>query len=319
MLELKIDTDQPNGVFQIEQDIQIFVLIYNHSEKISGQLIWRVKTDSGDRLVENTVSLQLLPGKNRHDYNFEPDQLCVGFYQIESQFQFCQQVVSDQMTIGYQPSSLQVFLTRQPDFDDFWHGTESQLRQIEPNYQSECQPNMENKRFKVYLVEICSFDNLRVRGWLEVPKSTGKHPAILRVPGYGQAMAPLNPPFDCVTFSFNPRGHGNSDDTPDKDLGYWIRGLDQPDSYFYRGAYMDVLRAMDYLLMLPEVDPEKTAVWGGSQGGGFSLVVAALRPKTRYCIADVPFLCDWKRYFQLTQWDEIDQWLRLKHGSRDWT
>ena len=33
MLELKIDTDQPNGVFQIEQDIQIFVLIYNHSEK----------------------------------------------------------------------------------------------------------------------------------------------------------------------------------------------------------------------------------------------------------------------------------------------
>ena len=172
MLELKIDTYQPNGVFQIEQDIKIFVLIHNYSEKrFSGRLTWRVKTDSGDRLVENIVSVELLPGKNRHDYNFEPDQLCVGFYQIESQFQFCQQVVSDQMTIGYQPSSLQVSLTRQPDFDDFWHGTESQLRQIEPNYQSEFQPNMENNRFKVYLVEICSFDNLRVRGWLEVPKT----------------------------------------------------------------------------------------------------------------------------------------------------
>ena len=48
-------------------------------------------------------------------------------------------------------------------------------------------------------------------------------------------------------------------------------------------------------------------------------MVAALRPKTRYCIADVPFLCAWKRYFQLTQWDEIDQWLRQKPGSRDWT
>ncbi|MAT75349.1 hypothetical protein CMK14_09435 [Candidatus Poribacteria bacterium] len=54
---------------------------------------------------------------------------------------------------------------------------------------------------------------------------------------------------------------------------------------------MDVLRAMDYLLSRPEVAPEKGVVWGASQGRGFSLVVAALRPQSRYCIADVPFLC----------------------------
>ena len=40
MLELKIDTDQPNGIFENNQQVQVFVLIHNHSEKsIGGQLI----------------------------------------------------------------------------------------------------------------------------------------------------------------------------------------------------------------------------------------------------------------------------------------
>lgn len=68
---------------------------------------------------------------------------------------------------------------------------------------------------------MCSVDSQTVQEWLEVPKSVGKHPALLRVPGYGETMTLLNAPFDWITFSFNPRGHGNSDDTPDADLGYW--------------------------------------------------------------------------------------------------
>ena len=47
--------------------------------------------------------------------------------------------------------------------------------------------------------------------------------------------------------------------------------------------------------------------------------MAAFRTKTRYCIADVPFLCDWRKYFQLTQWDEIDQWLAQQPEKRNWT
>ncbi|MDP6746680.1 MAG: alpha/beta fold hydrolase [Candidatus Poribacteria bacterium] len=321
MLTLKIDTDQPNGIFENGQHIQPFVLVDNHSDKsLTGQLMWRVTTDTGDFQEETTVAVTLPPGSScQRTSVLESDQLTAGFYRMESQFQHQQQVISDQMMIGYQPDLIQTPLTRQPNFDDFWSKAETQLRQITPNYRAERQPNMGNERFNVYLVEICSVDNLAVRGWLEIPKSVGKHPALLRVPGYGETMTPLNAPFDWVTFSFNPRGHGNSDDTPDDNLGHWVRGLDQPNSYFYRGAYMDVLRAMDYLLSRPEVDPEKGAVWGASQGGGFSLVVAALRPQTRYCIADVPFLCNWQRYFQLTQWDEIDQWLAEKPETRNWS
>ena len=122
MLELKIDTDQLNGIFENNQQVQVFVLIHNHSEKsIGGQLIWQIKTDSGSHLVENIANINLQPGKHQNDYNIEPDLLGVGFYQVEALFQFDQgSVVSDQMTIGYQPSSLQTILTRESDFDNFW-------------------------------------------------------------------------------------------------------------------------------------------------------------------------------------------------------
>ena len=61
MLELKIDTDQPNGIFENNQQVQVFVLIHNHSEKsIGGQLIWQIKTDSGSHLVENIANINFI-------------------------------------------------------------------------------------------------------------------------------------------------------------------------------------------------------------------------------------------------------------------
>ena len=41
MLELKIDTDQPNGIFENNQQVRVFVLIHNHSEKRIVVTIWQ--------------------------------------------------------------------------------------------------------------------------------------------------------------------------------------------------------------------------------------------------------------------------------------
>ena len=148
MFTLKIDTDQPNDIFENGQHIQLFVLIDNHSDKsLTGQLMWRVTTDTG-RIPGGDYGYRYpTPGSSRKDYTLEADRLAAGFYRMESQFQHQQQVVSDQMMIGYQPDLIQVPLTRQPDFDAFWHKAETQLRQTSPNYRAERQPNMGNERF----------------------------------------------------------------------------------------------------------------------------------------------------------------------------
>lgn len=51
------------------------------------------------------------------------------------------------------------------------------------------------------------------------------------------------------------------------------------------------LRALDVLAAQPEVSPERLIVGGMSQGGGLALVSAALSPKVKLCLADMPWLC----------------------------
>ncbi|MET4783176.1 cephalosporin-C deacetylase-like acetyl esterase [Glaciihabitans sp. UYNi722] len=51
---------------------------------------------------------------------------------------------------------------------------------------------------------------------------------------------------------------------------------------------------------LPEVDPERVAVVGGSQVGATALAVAALRDDVRAVVAHVPFLCDIRRASRIT-------------------
>ena len=64
MFTLKIDTDQPNGIFENGQHIQPFVLIDNHSDNsLTGQLMWRVTTDTGEFLEETTVTVHPTPRK----------------------------------------------------------------------------------------------------------------------------------------------------------------------------------------------------------------------------------------------------------------
>ena len=75
-------------------------------------------------------------------------------------------------------------------------------------------------------------------------------------------MKPVGGQENLIIFSFNPRGHGNSqDDIPGKPHDFWIRGLDSKDSYFYRGAYLDCIRAMDFLCSRKDVDQNRIAVW----------------------------------------------------------
>ena len=50
---------------------------------------------------------------------------------------------------------------------------------------------------------------------------------------------------------------------------------------------------------LPMVDKNKVGVMGGSQGGGLSLAGASLVPEIRKIATDNPFLCDYKRVWQM--------------------
>ena len=58
--------------------------------------------------------------------------------------------------------------------------------------------------------------------------------------------------------------------------GWMTAGVLDPQEYYYRGAYVDCVRALDVLATRPEVDMSHVGVTGGSQGGGLTLAVSAL-------------------------------------------
>jgi cephalosporin-C deacetylase len=75
--------------------------------------------------------------------------------------------------------------------------------------------------------------------------------------------------------------------------GVMTRGLQSPETYYYRRLFVDAVRAVETAASHDSVDELRIGVGGASQGGGLALAAAALAPDlVRLCHSDVPFLCD---------------------------
>jgi cephalosporin-C deacetylase len=73
------------------------------------------------------------------------------------------------------------------------------------------------------------------------------------------------------------------------------KGIADPQTYYYRFAYMDCVRAVSFVRAQPEIGP--VFLTGGSQGGGLTIAVAALSTdqQIRAAMPDVPYLCHFQR------------------------
>jgi cephalosporin-C deacetylase len=77
--------------------------------------------------------------------------------------------------------------------------------------------------------------------------------------------------------------------------GMMTDGILSPETYYYRRVMTDAVRAVEAVRRHPAVDAERVVVTGGSQGGGLSLAAAGLAPDLAGVMAEVPFLCDFRR------------------------
>jgi cephalosporin-C deacetylase len=96
-----------------------------------------------------------------------------------------------------------------------------------------------------------------------------------------------------------------------------VEGLDGgPENLLYRHVFLDTRRLADIIRGLPEVDPARVATTGWSQGGGLSLVCAALTPEIKLAASVYPFLTDYQRAWELNlekaPYDEITTWFRKR-------
>lgn len=73
---------------------------------------------------------------------------------------------------------------------------------------------------------------------------------------------------------------------------YSRRGRESRDTIYFRGMFLRLARALDFLTAQPEWDGRTLVVTGSSQGGYQSLVAAGLDPRVTFFAAGVPAGCD---------------------------
>jgi len=74
---------------------------------------------------------------------------------------------------------------------------------------------------------------------------------------------------------------------------YYLQGITQRDQFYFRGMYLRLMRAVEFLSDQPEWDGRRIIVIGESQGGGQALVAAGLDKRVSAAVAIVPAMCDW--------------------------
>jgi cephalosporin-C deacetylase len=204
----------------------------------------------------------------------------------------------------YKPS-----LYREPNFDEFWNSTISEA--VGQPFNAELIPyDLPVAGLQCYAVRFDGFKGGRIAGWYVRPTSRGKFPGVCIYHGYsGRAPRPL----DLVTYasqgmcvlSMDCRGqNGQSQDALVVDEGQhsgWLtKGIRHPKEYYFRYVYADAVRALQLLARRDEVDEARIAVTGGSQGGALALAASALSDIPILSLADVPFLCDFRRAIAIT-------------------
>jgi cephalosporin-C deacetylase len=200
---------------------------------------------------------------------------------------------------GFKPA-----LTRQPDFDGFWRETldEAATLSLDPTFTRIDYPV---RAAEVYDVRYTGWGGARIGGWYLKPSGPGPYPAVTIYHGYSGSRG-----FPHVHLPWVVAGYavlavdvrGQSGVSPDTStytsghmFGWMTQGILDPCEYYYRGVYVDCVRALDALAARPEVDMKRVAVHGISQGGGLTLAVAGLDHRPACAMPDVPYLCHFRR------------------------
>lgn len=204
--------------------------------------------------------------------------------------------------IGYEPEFIVSPGDAQPDLREFWDKARAELKDVAPEYELRLLPEKSTKVRNVYLVKMKSLGGETISGHYLTPTKKGKYPAIISYMGYGSE--PWHPDVDNpdqVDFVLSVRGQGINQ--PENKYGDWITyGLDDKDNYYYRGAFMDLVRAIDFVSSRPEVRQDAIFAEGGSQGGAFTLAACALDDRICAAAPTIPFLSDYPDYFRIVSW-----------------
>jgi cephalosporin-C deacetylase len=206
---------------------------------------------------------------------------------------------------GFAPKKIGLSLPVPDDFDEFWIDQKRQLAEI-PLEPVLTPVEYNDASIECFDLQTPCLGGAPVSGYYAKPKvaELKSLPAILWVHGAGVRSSSLPNAVKGARagmLSLDINAHGLPNGKPGKFYSeqnagplknYRFAGRESRDTIYFRGMFLRLVRAIDFLAAQPEWDGEHIIVYGHSQGGGQSLAAGGLDPRVTFIASGVPAICD---------------------------
>ncbi len=185
------------------------------------------------------------------------------------------------------PEQFRVTGQKPADFDVYWDTVLAELVRVSPAPVLDPNPLRSTDFSSCFSLYLTSIGPYRLYAYYNVPRGDGPFPAILHAPGYASVVTqtPSEERQRYVSLALCARGQRLSDRPFAASFpGLAIVGIEEPQTYVYRGIVADTVRAIDFLLSRREVDARRIILTGSDT----ALIGAALRPQVAAVMASDP-------------------------------
>jgi cephalosporin-C deacetylase len=260
------------------------------------------------RALNKTVNISR---KSIEHYNFEIPSLKTGFYKLNMMINVSDYDDTTRRAFGIRADDIKSAYPKPADFDSFWKTAKADLVKVKPQFKVTEQPSQNTDNRRVFLIEMKSLDNLTIRGWMTLPKTSNKSKkfsVLLGLPGYQVVLKPIvGKDDDLAIITLNTRGQGNSRDVIHTERDAFISyNIEDKNKYVMRGVIMDCVRAVDFIYSRPELRHDQILATGGSMGGYLAIALAGLDNRITICSAQNPILSDVHNLVGTTEWPMND-------------
>ncbi len=300
--KLQLNADRPEALYKVGEEAKFSILLLKNDQPAPGiELDYALNLDgfrklSGGKLTSGDAPL------NVKGTLAEP-----GFLQL---WVSCkpegQAAVTGLAGAGFDPLLIKPSLPVPDDFDEFWNDQKRQLAAVP--MKSQLTPVASNiPTVECFDLQADCLGGKPVSGYFARPKNAEPKslPAVLFVHGAGVRSASLGTAMSaanrirCLALDLNAHGIPNGKPPEfytalnENELKqYPQQKRDSRETIYFRGMYLRLMRAMDFLCSQPEWDGKVLIVRGVSQGGGQALAAAGLDKRVTAIYAGVPAICD---------------------------
>ncbi len=273
-----------------------------YKEPQDGKVVYEIITDKNKKLFGGIFNVHIAPKSTLNlKVKFKVHE--PGFFDIVTRINITDYDDTIKKVFAFKPQLINPPLHKPEDFEKFWIETRKELEAIDPLYVIQYNQKRSTLTHKVYEVDMQSLENITIHAILTIPRLPGKFPVLLLLPGYNQHFEPFmgdNEAGLCLSVR-TPSQLTKKNKNPTNETENCLVNIDDKNNYFYRGVYMDCVRAVDFIFtnFKMGLDTSRVIVMGGSQGGALALVTCALDHRVSICGADIPFYCNFPDYYDI--------------------